>query len=458
MNNIIQQICENYISEVLDFFDTGTIRTLDEIETELKEKTDCYLRNMMKIYLEGLDEAIAEDKTGRKKKSYVIEQKAVKREIYTQFGSLEFNRRYYSNKLDGTYSYLVDKVVGIESYDRVSSSVSAALVESASEVSYAKSSKYVCDGHITSQTVMNKIRRVKELKVEIPEEKRKVRYLNVEADEDHVSLQDGTDTIVPLISIHEGIERRGKRGKCINIHHISSHGKSIDDMWQEAAEWIYSAYDVDEIEKIYLHGDGASWIKTGISYLPKVQFVLDRYHLNKALKEVSRGDELVCAKLKDAVTEADKESLREICRDLRKNAENDKDKEKVDRFRNYITTNWDGIVAYQDGASRGSNTEGHVSHVLSSRLSSRPSGWSREGLKAMAELRAYCCNGGHVGTKHIKKADVTYKVTKRMLDKVSAAYRKASKEIIHNITVINNGKVNQLYRALRSIKNSGYTI
>jgi len=458
VNNIIQQICENYISEVLDFFDTGTIRTLDEIETELKEKTDCYLRNMMKIYLEGLDEAIAEDKTGRKKKSYVIEQKAVKREIYTQFGSLEFNRRYYSNKLDGTYSYLVDKVVGIESYDRVSGTVSAALVESASEVSYAKSSKYVCDGHITSQTVMNKIRRVKELKVEIPEEKRKVRYLNVEADEDHVSLQDGTDTIVPLISIHEGIERRGKRGKCINIHHISSHGKSIDDMWQEAAEWIYSAYDIDEIEKIYLHGDGASWIKTGISYLPKVQFVLDRYHLNKALKEVSRGDELVCAKLKDAVTEADKESLREICRDLRKNAENDKDKEKVDRFRNYITTNWDGIVAYQDGASRGSNTEGHVSHVLSSRLSSRPSGWSREGLKAMAELRAYCCNGGHVGTKHIKKADVTYKVTKRMLDKVSAAYRKASKEIIHNITVINNGKVNQLYRALRSIKNSGYTI
>jgi hypothetical protein len=68
VNNIIQQICENYISEVLDFFDTGAIRTLDEMETELKEKTNCYLRNMMKIYLEGLDEAIAEDKTvGRKK-------------------------------------------------------------------------------------------------------------------------------------------------------------------------------------------------------------------------------------------------------------------------------------------------------------------------------------------------------------------------------------------------------
>ena len=458
MNNIIQQICENYISEVLNFFDADKIRTLDEMETELKKKTDCYIRNMMKTYLEGLDEAIAEDKAGRKKKGYVVEQKAVKREIYTQFGSLEFKRRYYNNKLNGTYTYLVDKVVGIESYDRVSSSVSAALVESASEVSYAKSSKYVCDGNVSRQTVMNKIRRTKELKIEAPEEKRKVKYLHIEADEDHVSLQDGTDTIVPLISIHEGVERIGKKGKCINIHHISSYGKSIDDIWQEAAEWVYAVYDVEEIEKIYLHGDGANWIKTGIDYLPKVQFVLDRYHLNKALKEVSKGDELVYAKLRDAIIEADKESFKEICRELLKNAESEKIKEKVHSFRKYITKNWDGIVAYKDEASRGSNTEGHVSHVLSSRLSSRPSGWSREGLKAMAELRAYCCSGGHIEVKHIKKTEGTYKVTKKMLDKVSKAYKKASKEIVHNITVINNGKVNQLTRVLRSLRDGGYII
>jgi len=458
VNNIIQQICENYISEVLNFFDGEKVRTLDEMETGLREETDCYLRKMIKTYLEGLDKAIAEDKVGRKKKGYVIEQKAIKREIYTQFGNLEFKRRYYKNKHNGTYSYLVDKVVGIENYDRVSSSVSAALVESASEMSYTKSSKYVCAGNISRQTVMNKIRRVEGLKMEIPEDKRRVRYLCVEADEDHVSLQDGTNTIVPLISIHEGVERIGKRGRCINIHHISRYGKSIDDIWQEVAEWIYSVYDVEEIEKIYLHGDGASWIKTGLSYLPKVQFVLDRYHLNKALKEVARGDELVYTKLRDAVVGADKGFFRDICRDLRKNAENDKAKRKVDTFRNYIIKNWDGIVAYQDGASRGSNTEGHVSHVLSSRLSSRPLGWSREGLKAMSELRAFCCSGGHVETKHIKKSETSYKVTRKLLNKVTKAYGKASNEMIHNIVVLNNGKVSQLSRTLKNIRNSGYII
>lgn len=458
MNNIIQQICENYISEVLDFFDSRTIRTLDEIEVDLREKTDGYLRQMIKAYFEGLDQAIADDKTGRKKKGYVVEQKGIKREIYTQFGSLEFKRRYYNNKLTGGYSYLLDNVVGIESYDRVSGSVSAALVESASEVSYAKSSKYVCDGDISRQTVKNKIRRTEDLKVEAPEKKRNIKYLHVEADEDHVSLQDGTNTIVPLISIYEGVERIGKRGKCININHISSHGKSVDDIWQEASEWVYSTYNEKEIKKIYLHGDGASWIKKGLDYLPKSQFVLDRYHLNKALKEVSRGDELVCAKLRDVVMEADKKSLKELCRELRKNAENDKVKEKIDKFRRYITANWDGIVAYQDEGSRGSNTEGHVSHVLSSRLSSRPIGWSREGLKAMAELRAYCCSGGHVETKHIRKAEGSYKLTKKILDKVSKSYRNTSKEMQHNITVLNIGKIDSLSRTLKGIKNSGYII
>ncbi|MGI6584999.1 MAG: hypothetical protein ACOX3L_03480 [Lutisporaceae bacterium] len=76
----------------------------------------------------------------------------------------------------------------------------------------------------------------------------------------------------------------------------------------------------------------------------------------------------------------------------------------------------------------------------------------------MAELRAYCCNGGHIETKHIKKTEASYKVTKKILDKVSKSYRITSKEMIHNITVLNNGKVSQLSRALRGFRNSGYII
>ena len=43
---------------------------------------------------------------------------------------------------------------------------------------------------------------------------------------------------------------------------------------------------------------------------------------------------------------------------------------------------------------KGSSTESHVSHVLSSRMSSRPMGWSKKGMEKMAQLRVYYYNGG----------------------------------------------------------------
>ena len=50
-------------------------------------------------------------------------------------------------------------------------------------------------------------------------------------------------------------------------------------------------------------------------------------------------------------------------------------------------------LRHQNGV-KGSSTEGHVSHVLSSRMSSRPMGWSIKGATKMAKLRAYELNRG----------------------------------------------------------------
>ena len=78
---------------------------------------------------------------------------------------------------------------------------------------------------------------------------------------------------MPLISIHEGIERNGKRGQCKNIHHISSYGKGSEELWLGAAERIYGTYDIESMERIYIHGDGASWIKEGLNWVPKAKMV-----------------------------------------------------------------------------------------------------------------------------------------------------------------------------------------
>ena len=42
----------------------------------------------------------------------------------------------------------------------------------------------------------------------------------------------------------------------------------------------------------------------------------------------------------------------------------------------------------------GSSTEGHISHVLSARMSSRPMGWCRQGADSLSHIRVYWKNGG----------------------------------------------------------------
>lgn len=61
----------------------------------------------------------------------------------------------------------------------------------------------------------------------------------------------------------------------------------------------------------------------------------------------------------------------------------------------YVRHNWLGIVnAYHDPNAGGSCAEGLVSHYLSARLSSRPMGWSGQGLAQMSNLLEYKHNQG----------------------------------------------------------------
>ena len=171
--------------------------------------------------------------------------------------------------------------------------------------------------------------------------------------------------------------------------------------------------------------------------MPKAYFVLDKYHLNQALKEISCGDEILNTKLKDSINNAEKEYFKQICREVRSRAQNENAKARIDRLRGYILGNWNRVAIYQDCNSRGSNIEGHISHVLSCRLSSRPMGWSRKGLRSMVELPVYHCDGGTVEVKLIKKSPRLIQINKKDLGASNKKFQESLKREIHNITVLN---------------------
>lgn len=152
--------------------------------------------------------------------------------------------------------------------------------------------------------------------------------------------------------------------------------------------------------QIYINGDGAAWIKSGVKYIAQSKFVLDKYHMHKYIMAAT-------AHLEDSAEDARSEIYRSIHKQKKWMAEETFDqilsvtekeskKKAVQAAKEYILGNWSGIMQSmknKDGNIRCS-AEGHVSHVYADRMSSRPLGWSRTGADKMSRLRIYRMNGG----------------------------------------------------------------
>ena len=82
----------------------------------------------------------------------------------TIFGEVTYKRTYYVYKITGEYKYLSDEAVGIEANDRMDILLESMLIEEAIEIPYRKSSEKISKNvYLTSQTVMNSIRKLKDI-------------------------------------------------------------------------------------------------------------------------------------------------------------------------------------------------------------------------------------------------------------------------------------------------------
>jgi hypothetical protein len=460
VNTIVIQNCKNFIHKIMNFMSEPNDKKLEELETGLETITFDFIINMMKIYVENLDKEIKADKKWRRKNGIVVERNNDKREIFTKFGVLTYHRTYFYDKKNDTYIYLVDTVLGIDPYDRISTAVAADMVEYSGDNSYAKSSQYTTGGLISRQTVMNKTRKLKEekLKMEAEGPKRKIPVIHIDADEDHVALQNGKNAIVPLITIYEGTKRIGKRGECINPYHIHGYGQNPEETWLKVANYIYDRYDIDYLKRIYIHGDGALWIKTGQEWLPKSKMVLDKYHLNKAILKATAGQEQYRKSIYRSIYEGNWFEFCKLITELNHGVQSPKKRERIHEFRTYIKNNWEAITIYKEEGVSGSCTEGHISHILSSRFSSRPMGWSKKGLKTIADIRIYCQNGGKITPNHFTKVNLQYKIKKETIKKGKEVFSKTTHEKLNNIPAFNMGKKTPISTILKGIQRSGYVI
>jgi hypothetical protein len=345
--------------------------------------------------------------------------------LLTSLGNVTYKKTLFINKESGERSYLLDQLMGLESHARMTEDAEAKILEETVETSYRKGGKNASlTDHVSKQTVKNKIHKLSfsAHKKDISE-KKKIRTLHINADEDHVSAQfyekkgdikkqEGRkyNTFMPkLIYVYEDIIADTESPKVTKIRYKLKNphffggmyeGKENAELWKEVETYIEEHYDIDYLEKIYICGDGASWIKAGCDYIGKSVFVLDKFHRNKYINDSvshmmdSKSD--AWDRITDCFLMENKKEFNKVYSELKNYAETESKKNAIEEARKYLINNWNGIVIYnQEGKSiKGCSAEGHVSHIYSSRMSSRPLGWSRKGTDKMSRLRIYYYNGG----------------------------------------------------------------
>lgn len=409
MEELIQQVWSRFL-RVLEVVDeavsSGSYQKLeDRLEHELGELGQFVIKSA----LEAVDERLRE--TPQERRGWVIERRNDVKEILSPFGPIQYHRTYFRNKATGAYEYLADGWIGITPHVRLAPSVKASLAERAVETSYRRSGKWTKNKawHVSGQTVMNSLRQ--DLNCEVswvaPKEKRRVNYLYVEADEDHVANQDpqGKRWEPRLVYVHEGAMGTGKRRKLKNVRHFGGlYHRDTEALCQKVWDYLDAHYDLESVKVIFVSGDGASWIRQLVEFIPGSVFVLDRFHFSKKVRAaIGRWDDL-SARLYQAVEQTDRQGVRSVLKEAHERADTEHKRKTIEETLTYLMRQWDGIRAwstYRDSIV-GCSAEGHISHVYAARMSSRPMGWTKSGVDRMARLRALHANGESIRERFLR--------------------------------------------------------
>lgn len=342
---------------ILEFIEKGTTKiekiTKESLlsgnmmcfEEELFDTVLGFGRSLYQEILESIEQTIRNSEVRRQ--SYYVEHKEDHRTLLTRFGNLEIKRAYYSSKQDGKGVYLLDKYIGLDSNEKVSLAAKAHALREAVETSYRKGGEEACltDDVVTKQTVKNLIHDLEvEMPEEIPEKKKQIKTLHIQADEDHVALQ-----------------FYRKKGDL----QISENGRKSNTVMPKL---------------ILLYGDIMEEGKPGSK----------RYRLT--------GKHYFGGVYEGAEANEDLEEVERLLRKCGANAVTPGKQKEIEACQKYIQNNWLGIIVRYDdaGADWGCSAEGQISHVLSARESSRPMGWSKLGVHKMTQLRVFTRNGGKV--------------------------------------------------------------
>lgn len=411
MEDLVQLMWNRFLQvadTMLDALEKGV--DYPRLQAELREQLDAVGRDLLRMVIEAANEFLCKNPSERR--GWAIEKHNQEKEMLTPFGPVRYSRTYFKHQATGSYAHLADRMMGFTPHQRVDGVLKAELVERAAEQSYERSGKWteVASWRVSRQTVMKAVRSLDVSVGEQPRahgELRRVRYVFIQADEDHVPNQKGPRWQPRLVTVHEGSDGSPQRRRLVNAKRFGGlYGRGeIEKLYEQVWQYLQATYDVEHVQAILVSGDGAAWIRGLCEYLPGAAFVLDRFHARKYVLKATGSENDLYHELWEALTEADRSRMRAVLAKAMACAETPSRQEGVKEALRYFESCWDGVQAWKryEGIWPGCSAEGDVSHVYAERLSSRPKAWGRVGVDHMSRLRVWRANGVSIKQAYLEQ-------------------------------------------------------
>jgi len=410
-------------------------------------------RHLMVEILETIDTYLM---ATRDAKRYTLKERK-SRTIQTLVGEVTFKRRYYWDKEEHKWVYLLDQALGLEAYDRVSSALTElAVIWAAKGPSYRDAEARLADLYgaqilsheATRQMLLQAasfIEREEQNSIGTQDsDKRAVEAIFIEVDGFNTYMQRKKKRgrgrqETKLAVIHEGWEVRQGFGDKADYRLVNPTYVPIVDTSQEFWEHIRGILDakyknIDTIPVI-INGDEAAWIRQGENTFRNAFYQYDRFHISRAITEAFRGDRENLRKAQKALAEEDTGRLLCVVTEAYHRTREAAAKERLKALRENLINNHEHIRDYRQRlqeagikvspAWRGMGAAESNVNKFKNRVAKRGRAWSQQGLKGILT----CLTKLYQGVLPEYVSRTAAEVEDRLLDKLKGGAGRIARTI-----------------------------
>lgn len=427
--------------------------------SEIQEQSKLLIVKIIADIFESFDEQYKY--SSNRKLYYNINKSNVSRTITTLFGEVTFKRTYYQSKIDNSLHFVLDEALNLPKNDRYDPIIKAMAINTYSKTNMSLSGQIIGEQltdisnlgdndairTIPRQSIFNWIKDWNNPKIKF-NERTTPKIIYVMGDEKYIGCQNQeNDIMIKSFVVFEGVEQVSKgRRRLVNRTIINIISKQP---WIEFSDILFEMYDSTKIEKIYLLGDGANWIKEGIKELKmeptmEIKHLLCEFHYKQAIHHITT-DELEREILLLSVNTSIKKDFSNLVNEIIRN--NPNRKEIIEKKRNYIINNYTAIKDML-ASDIGSSMESHISHYVANMFGSRPKGYSTSNIQKYLDISNYSNNNFNVFSIYLNTYSNTESIT---LNEKEINYSTIEKNIGSNIPIINNGRCNAKLDALNKL-------